>query len=63
MVSTVRIYELSIDRERAQLTRTNCAIRQLMDINTKQYDERIMKAVKADIKKLPQILPTGECLG
>lgn len=41
---------------------TNCAMRQLMDIKTLEYDDRILEAVGADKSKIPPILPTGKYL-
>jgi sugar (pentulose or hexulose) kinase len=42
---------------------TNCAIRQLMDIKSLEYDDLILEVVGGDKNKLPNILPTGKCLG
>lgn len=42
---------------------TNCAIRQLMDIKSLEYDDLILEVVSGDKNKLPEILPTGKYLG
>jgi sugar (pentulose or hexulose) kinase len=42
---------------------TNCAIRQLMDIKSLEYDDLILKVVGGEKSKLPNIVPTGEFLG
>lgn len=41
---------------------TNCAMRQLMDIETLEYDDGILETIGADKSKLPEILPTGQYL-
>jgi sugar (pentulose or hexulose) kinase len=42
---------------------TNAAIRQLMDIRTGRWDEEILDFLGLDEARLPEILPSGACLG
>jgi xylulokinase len=42
---------------------TNAAIRQLMDIRTKEWDEILLGFIPLDKKRLPRIVQTGEYIG
>lgn len=42
---------------------TNAALRQLMNIDTQQWDARILQTIGASAQKLPEIVPTGKCVG
>ena len=42
---------------------TNAAMRQLMDIRTKQWDGRLLQCARLEERKLPEILPSGSLLG
>ncbi len=42
---------------------TNAAMRQLMDIGTKQWDKKLMACARIEARKLPPIRPSGDFLG
>ena len=42
---------------------TNAAIRQLMDIHTGRWDAEILRFLDLNETRLPEILPSGACLG
>lgn len=42
---------------------TNAALRQLMDIGTKQWDKKLLDSARIEERKLPPIRPSGDFLG
>jgi sugar (pentulose or hexulose) kinase len=48
---------------RAVIDPTNAAIRQLMNLETLDWDGDILSAIEADIRLLPELVPSGEEIG
>lgn len=48
---------------RAAIDPTNAAIRQLMDIQTADWDERMLNTLEISREQLPEIVPTGALAG
>ncbi|MDR0448641.1 MAG: hypothetical protein LBH07_08225 [Treponema sp.] len=61
-VSTIEYINLKLTG-RAVIDPTNAAIRQLYNVNTGNWDERILNAVGVSAKELPTIQRTGEPVG
>jgi sugar (pentulose or hexulose) kinase len=61
-VSTIEYMNLRLTGQ-AVIDPTNAAIRQLYNVNTGYWDERLLSAVRIDEDELPKILKTGDAVG